>query len=1024
MKKMKNIGKILSGLIMVLIVVAAVFATRNKLSAATTTAPDSFRLGSIADMAEPRKKIGETYFPYKQKEDGTKVFCLDHSKDPAQNITVNKVGELDAGIAYIINNGWVGKSSPTDNDYYVTQSAIFWYLDDTKGTSNLGSGFKSTGQDDLGLRSKVIALKEAAKTHNTYSTPSITPSLTNISFSLNSDESYYISDKISVTANSITGNYTVSLTGAPTGTLITDSSTSTTNKTSYSQSAGFYIKVPASSVTGSTINFTVKLSATGQVEKAYEYRPTNTDMQNIATLYYENSDVSASMTAEIAKNTVVKIKKVRTGDTTQTPIAGATLQIYNRNSDGTADTSSGVISGGEFETTTDYTIFENLKVGKYVVVEKTAPNGYERTTQLYPFNVAADGEEITVSVENRRKDPTVISVLKTDESGNPLSGARLKIYKKNADGTLNKDYVVPNGEWETTTEAKEFNLDVGNYAIVELQAPSEYITPEQDTILKSFTVSYDNGTPDTVADGRHPFAIVIQNTHKDKSKIKILKVDENGNPLIGAEFQIKDSSGNVKDTFPSTTTAYEVPASLGVGTYTLHETKAPDNYRTAADKTFTISYDGGEVQTITVANTLKNKTVVNILKTDEDGNALKGAKLRIYKLKEDNTLDKSEVVKEWTSELTAQKYTDIKPGKYAIVEVQAPDKYILPTADSILASFTVAYDDQTLETIKIKNYKKPVVTIRKIDSETRQQIAGATLVIKNASGNVVGEPFETKNTPNVFDNLSNGKYTVEEIEAPNGYRKSNEKKEFTISSAGQIISVEFVNEKIRPTQISVRKIDSKTGNPVYGAIMAFVDSNNEIKLQWKIEKELYVFNDANSMSIELPVGKYKLVELEAPEGYFKSNEEVEVIVSYDDRTPAAIKFKNTIKPGTVTISKQDFTTKEEIEGATLVVKDSNGEVVDTWESKKEPHVIDNLEDGTYTLSETIAPEGYILNTETISFEIVSGTVTEPVVMYNVAETPVPKTAANISILVYITGMLAILGGSVLVYNKIKLRKNS
>jgi len=59
----------------------------------------------------------------------------------------------------------------------------------------------------------------------------------------------------------------------------------------------------------------------------------------------------------------------------------------------------------------------------------------------------------------------------------------------------------------------------------------------------------------------------------------------------------------------------------------------------------------------------------------------------------------------------------------------------------------------------------------------------------------------------------------------------------------------------------------------------------------------------------------------------------------------------------IEISKQDNTTKKELEGAKLKVTDKDGKVSDEWTSGKQPHMIKNLTAGeTYTLTEVIAPK--------------------------------------------------------------------
>ena len=131
---------------------------------------------------------------------------------------------MDAGIVYILNHGYPKTkiTGNNDKDYYITQTAIWWYLDDTKGTSNLGTGFKSTGQDKYGLRDKVIALKEAAKKNNTYVKPSISTSVSTKNMKLSDDKKYYVSEAITVKTSNVTGNYTVNLTNAPKGTIVTN----------------------------------------------------------------------------------------------------------------------------------------------------------------------------------------------------------------------------------------------------------------------------------------------------------------------------------------------------------------------------------------------------------------------------------------------------------------------------------------------------------------------------------------------------------------------------------------------------------------------------------------------------------------------------------------------------------------------------------------------------------------------------------------------------------------------------------
>ena len=124
----------------------------------------------------------------------------------------------------------------------------------------------------------------------------------------------------------------------------------------------------------------------------------------------------------------------------------------------------------------------------------------------------------------------------------------------------------------------------------------------------------------------------------------------------------------------------------------------------------------------------------------------------------------------------------------------------------------------------------------------------------------------------------------------------------------------------------------------------------------------------------------------------------------------------------VEISKQDITTKSELPGATLIIKDANGNEIDRWVSGTTPHYIE-LDEGEYTLTEIQAPIGYDLSYEVVKFTVTNTTDITRVVMYN-SKTPntVDKAGRNIT---SILGMMFIsllgIGGSVF---KLKLKKNS
>ena len=109
----------------------------------------------------------------------------------------------------------------------------------------------------------------------------------------------------------------------------------------------------------------------------------------------------------------------------------------------------------------------------------------------------------------------------------------------------------------------------------------------------------------------------------------------------------------------------------------------------------------------------------------------------------------------------------------------------------------------------------------------------------------------------------------------------------------------------------------------------------------------------------------------------ESGSAISKVIMYNEKKPTT---------GSASISKQDATNSKELPGASLVVKAYDGTVIDEWISTDEPHMIKNLKPGIYTLTETIAPSGYILSSETVTFTIKDDGSVTPVVMKNAPDT--------------------------------------
>ena len=215
-----------------------------------------------------------------------------------------------------------------------------------------------------------------------------------------------------------------------------------------------------------------------------------------------------------------------------------------------------------------------------------------------------------------------------------------------------------------------------------------------------------------------------------------------------------------------------------------------------------------------------------------------------------------------------------------------------------------------------------------------------------------------------------------------------------VKTSSKSIDGSITTEK-KITKLKISKQDITSKEELVGAHLVLKDESGNVIDEWDSEKTAHYIEG-------LAAGNYTLTETIAPTGYKLSEETISFTLEANNKVTEVVMYNAHISKFMVKISKQDITTKAELAGATLVLKDSKGNEIDRWVSGKEPHTLE-LEAGEYVLTEIQAPTGYDLSYEVIKFTVGDDNVVETsVVMYN---SKTPETAGrNMSFIITIMGI--------------------
>ena len=755
----------------------------------------------------------------------------------------------------------------------------------------------------------------------------------------------------------------------PKGTLIEKATTGADGKASYKAELPINysysireIQAPELYLRNSEDTYTFTFKFTNDKEEKVNFSHTFTNKRVNATIDLVKEDSETGNSAQ--------------GDAV---FEGAIYGLYAREDINHPDGRSGVLYKKDEQVATLTTDKEgkasvsNLYLGKYYLKEITPPVGYLLDEEEHDVNCDYEGDQVetvkrnTVSKEDVIKQPfQLIKAADNDKTdADLLKGAGFSAYLISSltvkdDGSYDFTNATPivlteDGKTEMFTDERGYACSIpipyGRYIVRETTTPHNFM-PVDDFIV---TVTENSTTPQV-------WRVLLDDEFKAKLKI-VKQDDETKLPVLLANTEFKvydlDAKKYVEQvtTYPNTVVHKSyftdengyliLPESLKCGNYRIEEVSAPDGYtqntqyvEIKVDKNTAYQMDsvsGDAIITVTYENhPVKGKLVIH-----KSGETLKSFK------------------KDFVYEETSLEGAEFEI--YAAEDIFTPDHQVDEQGNR-----HVIYAKDTLV--------KTVIT--------------------------------DKNGEAVIKDLPLGKYRVKETKTPAGFVLNPDSQEVSFIYKDQNTpeieeKLEFSNER-QKVELSVEKQDAETGKALKGATFGLynkeaISSGDKVIVKADTLLQEITSNEKGkaAFTLDLPLGRYYVKELQAPAGYVSSDEILEFDATYQGQDVKTIKLKSVKKnqPTTVEVTKADITTGTELDGASMSVLDKDGNVIDSWTSVKDsPHVIKRLQVGkTYILREELAPYGYLRATD-VEFTISDTAEVQKVKMED--EVPVARLLVN------------------------------
>ena len=564
---------------------------------------------------------------------------------------------------------------------------------------------------------------------------------------------------------------------------------------------------------------------------------------------------------------------------TKLPLEGARFELRYLSGE-TSGTEGTVI--GEYVTSKNgsFTV-TGLKEGTYICQELESPDGHLIDSE--PQTVYISGKEqdvVTLRFGNAPLGSLLITKVSDDEKREPLSDVEFLLTDSSGNfiGTNNGRYVT-NSAGEILVEG----LIPGTTVVArEVRAKPGYLlddSPQYALIRSGETVG-------------------LEFRNAPAGNLVIVKRSSSGThePLEGVEFKITYADGIFVPTengqLSSNGLYYtdregKITISGVVGTVVVTETASIPGYTIdEATRTQTVVVHPNDTQTLYVYNEPETTLVLEKFIKGTDNEPLAGVEFLVTDSSGAVVGPNNGVY--ITGEDGRAVITGLTPGTTITArETRTVDGFVLDGSPQ-----SILIQEGQVQTLTFWNSREGGVEIVKVSSADKtERLSDAVFEIRKASDDALMDTVTTGDTGTVFAPLDEGDYYALELESPSGFKLDSTRHYFTVKD-GEVTQEVIENEAV--SGILLHKVDSATGDGIYGVTFLLYDDTNTPIGQYTSDDRGYVYIEG------LESGRFYLRELEN-EGYIVDTEKKTVYVKSGETTE--ITWKNTPITGQIQITK-------------------------------------------------------------------------------------------------------------------------